>query len=248
MSDVECPYCDAEVRIDHDDGYGYEHDTNHEEYCSNCDKSFGYRTTHLFCYEAHKADCLNDGDHALRVINRGPYLHSKCEDCDFEMDAPKVAKCPQCSAETRWDGSEKQDCGSATCSNSFWVKDFKQLAMERKAIEKACESREAVSEPKPKKTMVGLVWIDKDGSIGLSSPEDGNYAKSIKSHKGETLVALYTGESWEDLKRQYEKGRNQSLLFWLNNRSKTRKIADAIRWWFANKWDAMRDILPKGKR
>jgi hypothetical protein len=30
MNDIECPYCDAENEVCHDDGYGYEEGKAHE--------------------------------------------------------------------------------------------------------------------------------------------------------------------------------------------------------------------------
>jgi len=33
MSDVTCPYCRDEQEINHDDGYGYEEDKEHEQDC-----------------------------------------------------------------------------------------------------------------------------------------------------------------------------------------------------------------------
>jgi hypothetical protein len=34
--DTNCPYCDADIEINHDDGYGYEEDRKHEQQCNNC--------------------------------------------------------------------------------------------------------------------------------------------------------------------------------------------------------------------
>jgi glutaredoxin len=33
MSDVQCPYCNADIDIDHDDGYGYEEDKTFMQTC-----------------------------------------------------------------------------------------------------------------------------------------------------------------------------------------------------------------------
>jgi transposase-like protein len=63
MSDINCPYCDAELYVCHDDGYGYEENVNHQMECHKCEKSFVFQTSISFYYEAEKADCLNDGNH-----------------------------------------------------------------------------------------------------------------------------------------------------------------------------------------
>jgi len=39
MSDVECPYCGADVEINHDDGYGYTEDCLHEQAMSRVRKN-----------------------------------------------------------------------------------------------------------------------------------------------------------------------------------------------------------------
>ena len=63
MKDINCPYCDAELDIDHDDGFGYEQDKLHEQQCSNCEKIFTFTTYITFNYETFTADCLNGGEH-----------------------------------------------------------------------------------------------------------------------------------------------------------------------------------------
>lgn len=86
MSDVECPYCGKEQEICHDDGYGYEEDARHEQYCGNCRKEFVFTTSIIFYYEAYKADCLNDGNHKLNPSHTLPKWATKmvCDDCDYE--------------------------------------------------------------------------------------------------------------------------------------------------------------------
>ena len=87
MYDVECPYCGAELDINHDDGYGYEEDRTHEQECDECGKTFTYTTATYFTYEVQKADCLNeDADHNWEVVNSYPFerqwARMRCTTCD----------------------------------------------------------------------------------------------------------------------------------------------------------------------
>jgi len=63
MNDLECPYCDTELEVCHDDGFGYEEDKAHEMECSNCGKNFTFQTSIVFYYSPEKADCLNGSPH-----------------------------------------------------------------------------------------------------------------------------------------------------------------------------------------
>ncbi len=72
MHDVNCPYCDAEIEINHDDGYGYEENEAHEQECGKCVKVFIYETSISFHYDVYKADCKNDGEHKWEKINGHP--------------------------------------------------------------------------------------------------------------------------------------------------------------------------------
>jgi hypothetical protein len=86
MSDINCPYCDAELEINHDDGYGYEEDQLHQQQCSACDKYFTYTTSILYVYEAEEASCLNDGEHDYKPTITYPkeYTRMKCRTCEEE--------------------------------------------------------------------------------------------------------------------------------------------------------------------
>ena len=88
MKDVNCPYCGAELDIDHEDGYGYEEDIVHDQQCSNCGKNFTYRTSIRCSYDVHKADCLNGGDHDWQPTHTAPECFKKmvCTQCDTERD------------------------------------------------------------------------------------------------------------------------------------------------------------------
>ena len=86
MSDLECPYCEAEQEVCHDDGFGYEEDQRHEMECSECEKSFVFTTSISYFYCPEKADCLNGGDHVVEMSATYPREYSMmcCRDCDYE--------------------------------------------------------------------------------------------------------------------------------------------------------------------
>lgn len=79
MSDINCPYCDSEQEINHDDGYGYEEGEKHQQECSNCKKTYCYTTSISFYYDAEKADCLNDGKHDYKATTTFPKEFTKME-------------------------------------------------------------------------------------------------------------------------------------------------------------------------
>jgi hypothetical protein len=59
MSDIQCPYCNTGQEICHDEGYGYEEDTTHEQECHECGRYFNFTTYISFHYTAH---CQGDHD------------------------------------------------------------------------------------------------------------------------------------------------------------------------------------------
>ena len=79
MNDTNCPYCNAEVEIDHDDGYGYEEDRKHMQCCDSCGKEFVYTTSIIYLYDTYKADCLNDGKHEYTPTHVSPKEYTKME-------------------------------------------------------------------------------------------------------------------------------------------------------------------------
>lgn len=79
MSDINCPYCEAELNICHDDGFGYEENVNHQMECDKCGKYFVFQTSILIYYEAEKADCLNDGKHDYKPTTSYPKHFTKME-------------------------------------------------------------------------------------------------------------------------------------------------------------------------
>ena len=81
--DLECPYCETELEVCHDDGFGYEEGVKHQMECGNCEKSFVFETSISFYYEPEKADCLNGDEHkwkARRCYPKG-FTKMECESC-----------------------------------------------------------------------------------------------------------------------------------------------------------------------
>lgn len=86
--DLECPYCEKELEINHDDGFGYEEGVNHEIECDHCGKKFIFQTSISFYYEPYKADCLNDGKHDYNLTSTTPNCFAKmeCSMCGGQRD------------------------------------------------------------------------------------------------------------------------------------------------------------------
>lgn len=84
MNDVNCPYCNAEQDICHDDGFGYEQDVKNEQQCRACNKYFTFITSILYHYEVKKADCLNGAEHDFKPRNTFPkeYTKMQCSMCE----------------------------------------------------------------------------------------------------------------------------------------------------------------------
>lgn len=83
MSDLCCPYCNADLEVCHDDGFGYREDVNHQMECSYCGKNFVFTTTIVFYYEPSPADCLNDGTHDYQPMPTYPVhvTQMECKTC-----------------------------------------------------------------------------------------------------------------------------------------------------------------------
>ena len=86
FSDIECPYCEKGLEINHDDGYGYEEDEVFEQKCEHCGKTFTYTTSISFYHEAQKAPCLNGKPHNWIDISGFPEgfqsNRHKCSYCE----------------------------------------------------------------------------------------------------------------------------------------------------------------------
>lgn len=83
--DVNCPYCGEGQEICHDDGYGYSEDELHQQDCS-CGKTFGYRTTISFYYDAEKVKCFNEDEpeHEWEFTLTAPWYCTQkvCKHCE----------------------------------------------------------------------------------------------------------------------------------------------------------------------
>jgi hypothetical protein len=80
MSEVDCPYCKHNQEINHDDGYGYDEDNDHEQYCSNCGKYFRYTTHIIFHYDVYCHPAV--AEHVLENSERHPNLFC-CINCEY---------------------------------------------------------------------------------------------------------------------------------------------------------------------
>jgi len=88
----ECPYCEKQTEIDHDDGYGYEENKTYQQECSKCGKTFVYTTEISFTHFLEKADCLNeDGVHDYQETHTYPRVCARmqCTMCGDEQPLPK---------------------------------------------------------------------------------------------------------------------------------------------------------------
>jgi hypothetical protein len=83
MSDTNCPYCGADVEIDHDGGYGCNEGETHQQECPKCDKTFIYQTMISFDYDVAKADCLNGAEHQFERTQTYPpeFAKLRCKVC-----------------------------------------------------------------------------------------------------------------------------------------------------------------------
>lgn len=110
--DIECPYCEKELDINHDDGFGYEEGVTHQMECDHCGKSFVFTTSTMFFYEPKKADCLNDGSHNYELSKTFPKEFSTmiCSCCGDKRDlTDEERRIHQIgSVKDYFDGFEKQ--------------------------------------------------------------------------------------------------------------------------------------------
>ena len=94
MSDMNCPYCNAEQEVCHDDGHGYAEEVKHEHRCRECDKLFVFQTYISMSYEAAPAECLNDGAHDFQPTTCTPKwaTRMRCRMCDEERQPTATEK------------------------------------------------------------------------------------------------------------------------------------------------------------
>lgn len=74
-----CPYCNAEIEINHDDGYGHSEDELHSQECGSCGKTFTYTTAIIFHYHTYEAPCLNGQPHDFKPNTTYPKAYTKME-------------------------------------------------------------------------------------------------------------------------------------------------------------------------
>lgn len=86
MYDVGCPYCGADLYINHDDGYGYGEGILYQQECGKCSKTFTYRTNIILLYNIAKANCLNGGEHKYELTKTFPIeaVRLRCSMCGDE--------------------------------------------------------------------------------------------------------------------------------------------------------------------
>lgn len=86
MNDTNCPYCGAEVEINHDDGYGMDENEIHQQECWKCEKTFTYTISISIDHYPEKADCLNGEAHQLELTATYPpeFARMRCKDCGHE--------------------------------------------------------------------------------------------------------------------------------------------------------------------
>lgn len=89
MKDVECPYCGADIEIDHDGGYGYEENELHQQDCPECGQAFVYETSISFTYAAYSAPCLNGEPHDYSMTLTYPpeFAHLRCNICGEDKES-----------------------------------------------------------------------------------------------------------------------------------------------------------------
>lgn len=96
MKDIECPYCETEQDINHDDGYGYDENEVFEQECGSCGKTFVYTTHTSHSYDASKADCKNGGEHNLKKKHIFPEEFGVgvmlCADCGDDIVVDSEAR------------------------------------------------------------------------------------------------------------------------------------------------------------
>jgi uncharacterized protein YlaI len=87
-NDVECPYCEKEVEIDTDDGFGLDENELHQYECPHCEKWFVFETCISVDHYAHPADCLNEGVHTWKPVVTAPkaYTQMRCKICGEERE------------------------------------------------------------------------------------------------------------------------------------------------------------------
>ncbi len=110
-----CPYCHAEIEIDHDDGYGFDEDTEHLQTCHECDMPEIRKFARALLQSAAVKDSLTTQADCRTCANRGQVnglsQESYCDSCIYQgrdwrknhfVDASKTAdavkrRCDACA-------------------------------------------------------------------------------------------------------------------------------------------------------
>ena len=92
MKDINCPYCDAGLDINHDDGYGYGENELYQQDCDSCGKTFVFTTSISYYYDATKAECLNGGEHDYYPTHTYPtqFTQMECSLCGDRRTPTKI--------------------------------------------------------------------------------------------------------------------------------------------------------------
>ena len=104
--DIECPYCEKEFDICHDDGFGYTEGVKHHQECPHCEKMFVFETSISFYYEPEKADCLNGDKHDYKMTSTAPREFSQME-------------CTMCGDVREMTDKERQDFNIGTIEDYY---------------------------------------------------------------------------------------------------------------------------------
>jgi hypothetical protein len=91
MKDINCPYCNAEIDINHDDGHGYEENELHQQECNKCGKVFVFTTYISYSYTPYKAECLNGEPHDYKSTHTYPieFTEMECTMCGERKNPTK---------------------------------------------------------------------------------------------------------------------------------------------------------------
>jgi thiamine kinase-like enzyme len=91
MADLNCPYCDAELEVNHDDGFGYEEGVKHEMECGKCGKSFVFQTSISFYYEPEVVEEKRNG---LRenMVKKVEKINKAINQCEILLNGKAIIK------------------------------------------------------------------------------------------------------------------------------------------------------------
>jgi hypothetical protein len=94
MTDIFCPYCDCEIDICNNDGFGLDENKTWQQQCLQCKKYFVFHSTLWWSYSPEKADCLNGSPHQMEPYPHYPTYYPDwklCRVCGAEEKGPRRA-------------------------------------------------------------------------------------------------------------------------------------------------------------